>query len=145
MVAARNVPGIDQAQPLLHGAFRVVRQRAARQHEALEVGPGREPVLARQAVLRIVQPGRGHAQALRGLGVALAAAPQQVLGLFLEMAQVGPCGKAFHENLRAFIADGPHIRQHKGRKKNQLGEEASASGFNPFRGPGCGLQPRGAS
>lgn len=86
-------------------------------------------MLARQARLRVVQlQAQGYdggiaqacgqrqrvAKARQGLGLAAAVAGQQVLGLFLEMAQVGPRGNAFHENLRAWIADGPQLRQHKG-------------------------------
>jgi len=39
------------------------------------------------------------------------------------------------ENLRAWIADGPQNRLHKG----SVGRSVVASGFNPSRGPGCGL------
>ncbi|RZJ47818.1 MAG: hypothetical protein EON49_28580 [Acidovorax sp.] len=129
MVAACNVAGVDQPQPLQGGALRVIHQRTPCQHKALEVGPRRKAMLARQARLRVVQPegqrrDGGIAQACGGrqrvakarqrLGLAVAVASQQVLGLFLEMAQVGPRGNAFHESLRAWIADGPQLRQHKG-------------------------------
>src|SRR5688572_20944197 len=39
-----------------------------------------------------------------------------------------------HENLHALMPDGPQRRLHKG-----LSSDRSTSGFDPARGPGCGL------
>jgi hypothetical protein len=155
VVAAGDVACIHQPQPVQHRAGRVVRLRTARGHEALQVGPRGKAVLARHARLRVVQAqaegcergvglaggGRqGVAEAGEGRGVVGAVERQQVLGLLLQMADVGPGGNALHGNLRASDADGPQIRLHK---RLWIGTR-KASGFNPSRGPGRGLQPRGA-
>ena len=107
--------------------------------------------------------GQGGAEPVEGGSVVAAVRGQEVLGLFLEVADVGPGGKALavgrgrHEDyLRASGADGPQIRLHKrwwmrvwleGSAGGSVPGPSSvrcllASGFNPFRGPGGGLQPR---
>ena len=70
-------------------------------------------MLARHGGLGVVQPqvhggqrfiraapgsGQVGAQLLHGLGRACAIGGQQLLGLFLEMAHVGPGGDAFHRD-----------------------------------------------
>jgi len=85
-------------------------------------------MLTRQAPLRVVQTqvgacGQGQRRQARQCGgIACAGLGQQRFGLFLEMAQVGPGGKTFHEYLRASNADGLQFRQHKGEVMNKLKE-----------------------
>jgi hypothetical protein len=53
---------------------------------------------------RIVLAGGGRqgvAESGEGGGVAAAVAGKQFFGLLLEMPEIGPCGNAFHMNLRA--------------------------------------------
>ena len=85
-------------------------------------------MLTCQAPLRVVQAqvgacgqGQRH-QACQCSGITCAGFGQQGFGLFLEMAQIGPGGKTFHENLRASDADGLQFRQHKGEVMNKLKE-----------------------
>ena len=106
-------------------------------------------MLTRQAPLRVVQAqvgacgqGQRH-QACQCSGITCAGFGQQGFGLFLEMAQIGPGGKTFHENLRASDADGLQFRQHKGEVMKNSGSQ-SASGLHPVRRPGRGLRPRSA-
>ena len=86
-------------------------------------------MLARDAGLGVVQPqvhggqrrvipargcGQEGAQCGHGLGRAGAIGGQQLLGLFLEMAHVGPGGDAFHRNTSVRRHRRPASRLHKG-------------------------------
>jgi hypothetical protein len=116
------------AQQVERCLARVIGLRPASEHEALQVSPRREAVLAGNARLRVVQ---SQAQGSDG-GVALASrswqgfpepaggckiiAPvkcKQLLGLLLQMGDVGPGVDELHGNLRASNADDPQIRLHK--------------------------------
>jgi hypothetical protein len=100
-----------------HRAGRIVRLHAAREHEALQLGPRDEAVLARHArlgvvqaqgergdgVVRLARGGRqGLAESLEGGGVVGPVACKQLLGLLLQVADVGPGGNALHVYLRAW-------------------------------------------
>src|ERR1700722_9177995 len=70
------------------------------------------------------------------VSVAAPVATDQVLGLLLQVVEIQSIGRSVHRKTSVLeIADGPQYRLHKG---SQCSSEA-ASGFNPSRGPGCGL------
>lgn len=85
-------------------------------------------------ILLAARRGKEFAESLHRRGIRATVEGEQVLGLLLQLANVGTRGNAFHGHLRASSADDPQSRLHKRRQW-----EMEASGFNPSRGPGCVL------
>ena len=106
---ARNVAGIDEAQPAKGNS--IVTMRDARFDEASQVGPGQEAILARHTRLRVVQAqaevrdrrvvlargsGQGIADARDRLGIAISVASEQILCLLLQVIEIRPLGEPLH-------------------------------------------------
>ena len=129
-VAAHDIAGIDQPQPLMQRLAGHIGPRAADLHEKLQIGPGWESVFAGDARLRVVQAkvcrrqsrkalptrgGQGCAQPLECGRLAETDLREQFLGLFLEVADIRPGGNALHGHLRTSDAEDPQCRLHKRR------------------------------
>ncbi len=138
-VATGNVAPVNEPQPIEDPLIPVSPIRAARVHEASQIRPGRKTVLTGHAGLRVVQAqaqlserfivfaGGGRQRVAKpgeGVDIAASIGGKQVLRLPLQLVEIRPVGESLHINLRAWSADDPQLRLHKGYGASSRGKWA---------------------
>ena len=153
IVRSGDVARIDEPEPAQHARGAILMRGRLRHDVAPQIRPRGKAVVARHARLRVVQAeierddvivaavGGGRKRVTKPrerVRVAVAVEVEQILGLLLEMIEIHPIGQSVHGRPPCIYS--PKARN-TGCTKALSAVSKAASGFNPSRGPGCGLQP----
>ena len=147
--AAGHITAVDQAQPVqTHRLASCARARCRSTWSLSSVQLAKPCSRARQDCMscrRDAASRQARRRSCRGRPavraqpfergrLAAAIQAQQVLGLLAQMVDDSTARKGVHKKPPCMSPDGPQHRLHKG-----LWFDIDTSGFNPARGPGCGL------